>query len=687
MITLLHIIQQYTIYVGCFLFITGLAGNIIHIYILSVVSSYRSNPCTFYFLIASICDILILSVALLSRILETGFKVDLFCSSIIWCKFRAYFIYSVTIMPFYCQCLATVDQYFVTSKNIELRRFSTMRQAYWNSLLLIVICLLHGIPFFLYSDISPTTHICALMNIRLTLYLPIFILVFVTLIPSSLTIVFGFLTYRNVSQSVGLTHQHADRQLVNMLCMQIILILITTIPYGFLHLYSLETSKIIKSKHATCSIPESFMFTIINLNTYIYTGGNFFVFMISSSRYREMIVSISSEEKCSTDDDCDLELLCNTKTNTCACFEPYFWREDVRACFGCSPGWLKLNANKCLLYAISQSPGVTWYEVETMCQSRIGQPMMISNIEEFTALQQQVEYLLNEHDELAATLYFHQGAWVQINDEWSEFYTWCSHDEIHESSDCIQIRQDVQTNIICLQYVPCINQSQYICEASSIVQSELAKRIADGESLDSKEETMLRAITTKHTTPRTTIKATIKTTIKTTVKATVKTTTRTTTRTTLKLTTRTTVKTTKKNSSTNMANALSNGINAAGQNSNLLGGLVGEKELILIIRYKSLYFYLAGNTNQNQNQINNALTDGEEPNGSQEELALSAQNEGASNKSWNNILLYGGIGLGIIVPIVIIIVVIYYLKRNSTNANNTKNINSTESFISVASEE
>ncbi|CAF4999508.1 unnamed protein product, partial [Rotaria magnacalcarata] len=35
-----------------------------------------------------------------------------------------------------------------------------------------------------------------------------------------------------------------------------------------------------------------------------------------------------------------------------------------------------------------------------------------------------------------------------------------------------------------------------------------------------------------------------------------------------------------------MANALSNGINAAGQNSNLLGGLV------------------AGNTNQNQNQIN-----------------------------------------------------------------------------------
>ncbi|CAF3401571.1 unnamed protein product [Rotaria socialis] len=272
MVTLSYIIQQYTIYVGCFLFITGLAGNIIHIYILSVVSSYRSNPCTFYFLIASICDILILFVALLSRILETGFRVDLFCSSIIWCKFRNYFIYSVTIIPFYCQCLATVDQYFVTSKNIELRRFSTMRQAYWNSLLLIVICLLHGIPFFLYYDISPTTHICASMNIRLTLYLPISVLGLLTFIPSSLTIIFGFLTYRNVSQSVGLTHQHADRQLVNMLCMQIILILITTIPYGLLHLYSLVTFKIVKNKNATRSITELFIFTIINLNTYIYTG-------------------------------------------------------------------------------------------------------------------------------------------------------------------------------------------------------------------------------------------------------------------------------------------------------------------------------------------------------------------------------------------------------------------------------
>jgi hypothetical protein len=41
--------------------------------------------------------------------------------------------------------------------------------------------------------------------------------------------------------------------------------------------------------------------------------------------------------------------------------------------------------------------------------------MMIHTTDEFVALQRKIEYILNGHNALAATVYFHQGAWVQID--------------------------------------------------------------------------------------------------------------------------------------------------------------------------------------------------------------------------------------------------------------------------------
>jgi hypothetical protein len=107
--------------------------------------------------------------------------------------------------------------------------------------------------------------------------------------------------------------------------------------------------------------------------------------------------------------------MCNADSKTCTCPEPYFWRDDIRTCFGCPPGWLELETSRCLLFAISDSPGVTWFEAQTLCTSLIAQPMMIHTTDEFVALQRKIEYILNGHNALAATVYFHQGAWVQID--------------------------------------------------------------------------------------------------------------------------------------------------------------------------------------------------------------------------------------------------------------------------------
>jgi hypothetical protein len=122
------------------------------------------------------------------------------------------------------------------------------------------------------------------------------------------------------------------------------------------------------------------------------------------------------ENKCSTDDDCDFDLICNIQTKTCTCPKTYFWHNDIHACFGCAPGWLDLETKKCLLFAVNHSPGVTWYQAETACNELIAQPMIINNINEFKELQRKIDYLITtEVNALSINLYFHQGTWVRIN--------------------------------------------------------------------------------------------------------------------------------------------------------------------------------------------------------------------------------------------------------------------------------
>jgi hypothetical protein len=245
-------------------------GNNMNIYILSTVSSYRSTPSTLYFLIGSSYDILILVVSLLSRILDTGYGLDLTNSSVIWCKLRQYFIVSISAIPFYCQCFATIDRFLISSHDQRLRKHSSVKQVYWIATCITIICFIHGIPFYIYYDISPKTHQCSSMSDALSFYLPIFVLVIFLFIPTILTIIFGFLTYRNIVQLQGLQNQHIDRQVTLMICMQIILIIWSTIPHGIFTICSLVTNHIVKDQDRL--LKELLIFTIVSLNTHIHTG-------------------------------------------------------------------------------------------------------------------------------------------------------------------------------------------------------------------------------------------------------------------------------------------------------------------------------------------------------------------------------------------------------------------------------
>ncbi|UJR07019.1 hypothetical protein I4U23_011307 [Adineta vaga] len=157
--SLIYIAQQITIYGGFCLLITGVLGNTINVYIFSIVRSYRTNPATFYFLIASIFNTAFLMINLSTRI-AFGFNIDVTQISTHWCKARNYLLYTLSMIVVTCPCMAMIDQFLVTSRHVKLRRLSNIRWAHRFVLIMIIISNLQGIPAALSYEILPTTGKC-----------------------------------------------------------------------------------------------------------------------------------------------------------------------------------------------------------------------------------------------------------------------------------------------------------------------------------------------------------------------------------------------------------------------------------------------------------------------------------------------------------------------------------------------
>jgi hypothetical protein len=266
--TLFDIGQQLSIYFGYFILLTGLVGNSMNIFIMSSVRTYRTTPCTFYFLIASIFNIIYIVITLLIRIVTTGSGIDLILTSIIWCKIRALIVVSLSPVSFICSCLASVDQFLITSRSVHLRRLSNIKWAHGITIVVIIVWCLHAIPVFLYYNIPPITHACASINSTYTTYISIYIIIVLCAVPVIVMSVFGYLAYCNIRLTRALIEQHFDRQIARMTLIQIVVLVISMIPGGIYNIYHLVTANVPKDLNRQNI--ENFVNTIIVLISYFY---------------------------------------------------------------------------------------------------------------------------------------------------------------------------------------------------------------------------------------------------------------------------------------------------------------------------------------------------------------------------------------------------------------------------------
>jgi hypothetical protein len=268
MTLLLYDAQQFTIYVGFFLLIVGILGNAMNLLVFSKIRTYRTTPCTFYFLVSSIVNLVYIGINLTIRILSDGYEINIAGTSSIWCKIRGFLLVTPSIISINFSCLAVIDQFLVTSKSAYLRRLSQIQWAHRISIISIIIWCLHGIPILLFYDVSLINKTCVNNNAGFAIYTLVYLLGIICAIPVSIMMIFGWLTYRNIRQTIVLAELQADRQLLKMTLTNVVLVVISLLPYGIYNTYSLITDTTIKDSDR--QLKEYFAGTIVSMVTYLY---------------------------------------------------------------------------------------------------------------------------------------------------------------------------------------------------------------------------------------------------------------------------------------------------------------------------------------------------------------------------------------------------------------------------------
>ncbi|CAF1289632.1 unnamed protein product [Rotaria sordida] len=245
----------------------GVFGNLMLLLIFSMDSHYRTTPCTFYFLIGSVHDMLLILIILGSRLVSVGFNIDLTQISVTWCKTRYFLFCAWAGILLTCQCLATLDQYLVTSKNARLRRLSTIKGAYRAVVVTLIIWWIHGIPWLIYQDISQISGECKYINMIFHRYVI-------------------FFAYRNISQTTTLSQQHTHHQMTIMVCCQIFPVILSGIFNGGWNIYTLATYEMVKSPDRLHK--ERLFQSAIALLAYLGSSARFYLFLVASSRFRQV---------------------------------------------------------------------------------------------------------------------------------------------------------------------------------------------------------------------------------------------------------------------------------------------------------------------------------------------------------------------------------------------------------------
>ncbi|UJR17741.1 hypothetical protein I4U23_004639 [Adineta vaga] len=277
-----------SIYISIPIGILGLIGNIFNILIFTRPLLVR-NPCSIYLLSSSIAHTGAIVFGVIARIFSEGFGIDPASNNLVFCRFRYFILNCSLFLGIWFVVFASVDRYYVSSRNVHRRRLSNLKYAHYLIVFTIVICLIsysHALVLFTIEQLKSGPFCYAQVGIYRVFHDFFYFAIF-SFTPPMIMIIVGFATFYNIHQSgvqIRSTTMHStnphqlrrkDRQLIKMLLAQLIATVTLITPFAIQKLYLTFRQNTIQSVDQ--SIIENFIAQILRLFININCSISFFV--------------------------------------------------------------------------------------------------------------------------------------------------------------------------------------------------------------------------------------------------------------------------------------------------------------------------------------------------------------------------------------------------------------------------
>jgi hypothetical protein len=230
--------QEITKYCGLFIATFGVVGGLLNVLVFTTLKTFRKTSCVFYLIIASIVNVGQLLTSLLIRIVAVGFHID--PTWISWvCKIRIFSIQFCGLISLVCMSLATIDQFMSLSK----QHVSNLYTAQRNIIIACILITIHGIFFLIYYD-TPNG-VCVIVNPNFAKYFSYFYFpILLGFAPVTIMITFASIAFFNIrtiaSRQIHIERLSRDRQITAMVLVQVVFIVLLTVPYIICNIYTMS---------------------------------------------------------------------------------------------------------------------------------------------------------------------------------------------------------------------------------------------------------------------------------------------------------------------------------------------------------------------------------------------------------------------------------------------------------------
>ncbi|CAF1109457.1 unnamed protein product [Rotaria sordida] len=290
--------HRVTIYLGIPIFFLGMIGGFLNIIVFLSLKTFRNSSCAFYLTVMAMVSIGYLFSGLLTFIMMYGFGIDWTKQSRSYCIFREGFVHICILIAFTCLCLATIDQFLATCSSPRWQQLCNIKLARRLCITFVILWFLYGILFFTSYDLiidSSTGNIdCMVINQTFQQYFKIWhVLIFLGVLPISVTVLFGCLAYRNVQRlsyrTLPLVRRELDKQLTLMVLMHIVFNFCALMPYlvinvVILHPYMTQ-NPVANAISACIRILSIILF-------YSCFACPFYIYICASERFRHQLVFV-----------------------------------------------------------------------------------------------------------------------------------------------------------------------------------------------------------------------------------------------------------------------------------------------------------------------------------------------------------------------------------------------------------